>query len=109
VITHVVLFQPRGDIAPTEKQGLADAVRRACTEAPSVQRFEIGRVVDVGAGYSQGFGYSPYEYVALIEFKDRAGLLAYLSHASHQRLAELFWKACESTMILDVETMTEMV
>ena len=109
MITHVVLFQPRPDITPAEKQELADAVRLACTEAPSVQRFEIARAVDVGAGYSQKVGGSPYEYVAIIEFKDRAGLLSYLNHPTHERLGQLFWKACESTAIIDAETLVEAV
>jgi hypothetical protein len=107
VITHVVLFQPRRDITLAEKQELAEAVRFACTQAPTVQKFEIGRVVDVGAGYAQKVGGPTYEYVAIIEFSDRAGLLSYLNHDAHRRLGELFWKACEATAIIDAETMGE--
>jgi len=107
VITHVVLFRPRRDMTIDEKRDLADAVRKACTEAPSVQRFEIGRIVDVGAGYAAKVGESTYEYIAIIEFADRAGLMAYFDHPAHTRMAELFWKACESTAIVDSDTLTD--
>jgi hypothetical protein len=29
--------------------------------------------------------------------------MAYLAHPLHERLGQLFWNVCESTMIVDVE------
>ena len=106
MITHIVLFQPKAGVTPAQKQDLADAVQLACTQAASVRRFEIARVIDAGAGYSKQFGEKTYEYVAVIEFDDRQGLAEYLNHPAHERLAKLFWEACEATRIIDAETMT---
>jgi hypothetical protein len=103
VIAHIVLYRPRPDVSPEGTRALGEAVRRTCRDAPSVRRLSVGRLVDVGAGYLGGFGETTFEYAAIIEFEDRAGLLQYLAHPAHAELSALFWKSCESTAILDSE------
>ena len=97
------MFKPKPDVTAEERLALADALRRTCAGAPTVRRAFVGRVADLGAGYSGRFGDTTYDYVAVLEFDDRAGLMSYFDHPSHQDLAELFWQTCLSTAILDVE------
>ena len=44
-----------------------------------------------------------FDYAAIIEFDDRAGLLAYLEHPSHERLASSFFAAFEEALMYDYE------
>jgi hypothetical protein len=44
-----------------------------------------------------------YDYAALLEFDDAAGLLAYLEHPAHQELGERFFSAFEEALMYDFE------
>ena len=44
-----------------------------------------------------------YTYAAVIEFEDRAGLMAYLDHPAHEQLASQFFSAFEEALMYDFE------
>ena len=75
MITHVVLFRPRADLSTEQRAGLADAMRTAIGSIPSIRRARIGRRVTVGRPYEQLMRVD-YEYAAILEFEDLAGLWA---------------------------------
>jgi hypothetical protein len=63
----------------------------------------IGRRTNVDAGYQREFGDQTYEFAAVLEFKDRAGLIDYLRHPLHHELGRMFWETCQRTVISEVE------
>ena len=48
-------------------------------------------------------GDTTYEFAAILEFDDQAGLVAYLNHPSHEALGRAFWEVCRSTVVVEVE------
>jgi len=44
-----------------------------------------------------------YEFAALLEFDDLAGLQAYLEHPAHEALATRFFNAIDETLVYDFE------
>jgi len=48
-------------------------------------------------------GDKTYDFAAVLEFKDRKALLAYLRDPIHQELGRLFWESCERTVVSEVE------
>ena len=66
----------------------------------------IGRSIRVEPGYERPIGDTTYQFAAIFEFADTAGLLSYLRHPKHETLGQLFWEACEATTILEVEALS---
>jgi hypothetical protein len=89
VILHVVLFTPRSDLRTADYDQFAAALDRALTTIPSVVSHRIGRRLATGAAYDAGP--RRFEYCAVIEFENRDGLAAYLSHPAHDELGRLFY------------------
>ncbi len=102
MLAHVVLFRPRADLSPPERQSLADAFASALRDIPTVRRARVGRRFTHGRGYEQAMRVN-YEYAAVLEFDDAAGLLAYLEHPAHQQLAEHFFSVFEEALMYDFE------
>jgi Stress responsive A/B Barrel Domain len=100
---HVVLFQPKPGIDPTDRAAFAVALSRACREIPSVRRAVVGKSSEFDAGYARSFGESAYAFAAVFEFDDHHGLVEYLTHPYHRELGRLFWRLCERTAIVEVE------
>lgn len=44
-----------------------------------------------------------YEYAAILEFNDIAGLKAYLGDPRHHQLGRVFWEFCERTIVSEVQ------
>jgi hypothetical protein len=42
-----------------------------------------------------------YQFAAVLEFDDEAGLKAYLEHPAHQRLGARFFEAVEQALMYD--------
>jgi len=103
VIAHVVLFTPKHDLSIADKRLFAQSVLSVTTAVAAIERASVGRRIDVDAGYSRSLGDEPYEYAAVLEFRDRAALVAYLRHPRHLELGALFWKCCEKTVVSEVE------
>jgi hypothetical protein len=102
VITHVVLLRPRADLSAAERAGLTEALRSAIETIPSIRRARIGRRVTFGRGYEQLMR-TDYEFAALLDFDDLAGLQAYLDHPAHEALATRFFEVLEEALTYDFE------
>lgn len=102
MITHIVLFRPRAGLSPAERGKLADALRFALETIPSIRRARIGRRVTLGRQYEQLMRVD-YEFAALLDFDDVAGLKAYLEHPAHGLLATRFFEAFDEALMYDFE------
>jgi hypothetical protein len=102
MIAHLVMFRPRADLHDADRQGLADALTTALREIPSIRRSRVGRRVMHGRPYEQ-LMHVNYEYAAVLEFDDLAGLKAYLDHPAHEALAARFFASFAETLLYDFE------
>ena len=102
MIAHVVLFRPRPDLSAEERSALVDAFALALREIPSIRRSRVGRRVTHGRAYEQLMREN-YEYAAVLEFDDFAGLKAYLGHPAHEQLGERFFATFEAALMYDYE------
>ena len=103
MICHIVLFNPKKDLDDTARRSFALDIQGALRSIPGIIRAVVGRSIDVNPGYRRSLGDKTYEFAAVLEFKDRAGLVGYLNHPLHKELGALFWRHCESTVILEIE------
>lgn len=108
MIVHLVLFTPRPDLTPRERQELVAAFATALRDIPAIRRSRVGRRVTHGRGYEQLMR-SHYEYVALLEFDDLAALKAYLEHPAHEALGRRFHAAFESALMYDYEVREDLI
>ena len=100
MLLHVVLFRPKPDVSPEERDRLFDALRAAARDIPTVRGFRIAQHLDPAPQYRMG-GFPDLPWAAVIEFDDRAGLEAYLSHPAHQDLGRRFNAAADTALIYD--------
>lgn len=102
MITHVVLFKPRGDVTADDRRAFIDAIARARREIPGIRRFDLGRRVLGEASYAQAMP-QDFSFAAVIEFDDLAALQAYLQHPAHDPMGSWFWKVSEAALVYDYE------
>jgi Stress responsive A/B Barrel Domain len=103
VIVHVVLFEPRGDLTDPEREQLLGDLRLAATSIPTLRRVRIGRRIRHGIpGYEQAMQVD-YQYAAIMEFDDRAGLAAYLQHPAHDAAGRHFTRSAAHALAYDYE------
>lgn len=102
MILHLVLYQPRATATPEERAALVAALEVACHEIPAIQQVRVGKAINLGMGYENRVVGQEFDYAAVFEFRDEMDLRSYLVHDHHRRLAEMFWKVCERTTIVDV-------
>ena len=102
MVAHVVLFKVRPGLDAEARQGLASAFERALREIPSIRRAQIGRRVTHGRPYEQLMTVD-YEYAAILEFDDVAGLKAYLADPAHEALGARFFDSFEVALMYDYE------
>jgi hypothetical protein len=100
MVAHIVLFRPKPDLAPTDRQAMFHALRAAAAEIPSVRRFQIGSRLKHGPEYERLMT-DDYPYSAVIEFDDLPGLQAYLQHPRHQALGTLFYQLLDKALAYD--------
>lgn len=102
MIVHVVLFRPRGDLSPAARTALAGAFETALREIPSIRRAHVGPRFLHGHAY-ETLMHVDYQYAAVLEFDDAAGLQVYLEHPAHQQLASQFFEAFEQALMYDFD------
>jgi hypothetical protein len=102
MIAHVVLFRPRPDLGPDARAALTGAFEAAVREIPSIRRARVGTRVTHGRPYEALMGVD-YQYAAILEFDDVAGLKAYLAHPAHDQLSSRFFSVCEDALMYDFE------
>ena len=100
MITHLVLFRPRPDVADEERDALFEAMRVAAREIPTVRRFRVGRHLETPPQYRMS-GFPEFPWVALLDFDDEAGLRTYLAHPLHLELGARFNAAADAALIYD--------
>lgn len=102
MIAHVVLFRPRPGLTDIDRRSLADAFNAAIRDIPSIRRARIGPRVTHGRGY-EALMRVDYQYAAILEFDDVAGLKAYLEHPVHEALGARFFAMFEEALMYDFE------
>jgi len=102
MIAHLVLFRPRPNLSDEDRRALAGAFTVALREIPSIRRARIGRRVTHGRPY-EALMHVHYEYAAMLEFDDVAGLKSYLEHPAHDALAARFFATFEEALMYDVD------
>jgi Stress responsive A/B Barrel Domain len=102
MIAHVVLFKPRADLSADARSQLAASFEAALTKIPSIRRARLGRRLTHGRGYEALMSVD-YQFAAVLEFDDEAGLKAYLEHPAHQRLGAQFFDAFEQALMYDFD------
>jgi hypothetical protein len=109
VIAHVVLFRPRAELAAADAQALGDALgdafARALEDIPFVRRARVGRRLMIGRDYERMMAVD-YQYAAVLEFDDAAGLKGYLEHPAHEELGRRLFESIESVLVYDFEMVT---
>lgn len=103
MILHIVLFEPRGDLTDAQGERVLEDLRRAASSIPTLRRCRIGRRARLGlAGYEQAMQVD-YQYAAVMEFDDRAGLEAYLRHPAHEAAGRHFTESAAHALAYDYE------
>lgn len=102
MVAHVVLFRPRAALSACERSALVDALATALREIPGIVRSSVGRRLTHGRAYERLMK-DDYEFAAVIEFADAAGLQAYLDHPAHRQLARSFQAAFDAALMYDYE------
>jgi hypothetical protein len=102
MIAHIVLFKPRADLSAEARQRLAEFFEAALREIPSIRRARVGRRITHGRGY-EALMTVDYQYAAVLEFDDVAGLKAYLEHPAHEQLGAQFFDVLEQALIYDFD------
>ncbi len=102
MIAHVILFEPRSDLSPSQRESFAHSVVHALTEIPQVRRARVGARKNLGRFYDRQNA-SDFSFAAIIEFDSEADLLAYLDHPAHQDLGNSFYTAAHAALAYDFE------
>ena len=102
MIAHIVLFRPRPDLSLAEQEKLANAFLEALNRIPSIRRARVGMRIMTGRPYERLMR-SDYPYAAVLEFDDRAGLMAYLEHPAHDELGSRIYSAFADALMYDFE------
>ena len=103
MIAHLVLFRPKADMSPQERQSVLDGLTSAAIDIPSVRTLRVGRRVRHGvAGYEQAM-HQDFEYAVIIEFDNVEGLKAYLAHPKHTALGDHFTRLSSAALAYDYE------
>ena len=101
MISHVVLFRPRGTLTVTERATLIEALRAAVSGIPSIMRATIGkRILLNRPGYETQMA-EHFEYSAILEFDSEADLRNYLDHPAHVALGRLLFTAADAVLAYD--------
>jgi hypothetical protein len=103
MVIHVVLYRPRAGLEVAAGERLAEAIELARREISAIRRFTVGRRLEDGPAYKQG-PFPDFPFVALIEFDNRAGLLAYLEHPMHASLGRQFGETLDAALVYDFDS-----
>ena len=103
MIVHIVLFQPRADLTREERQKVLADLHEAAATIPSIRSLRVGRRIRHGLpGYEQTLQVD-YQYVAIFEFEDAAGLKTYLQHPAHAAAGRHFTESSAHSLAYDFD------
>ena len=101
MIAHIILFAPRSDLSPGQREEVLTAFTRATSAVPSVRNVRIGRRILHGLpGYEQMMR-TDFEYAAIVEFDDVSGLEEYLRHPAHAAAGHHFTESAAASLAYD--------
>ena len=100
-----MIFRPRAELSADDARAFGEAFELALNDIPFVRRANVGRRITIGREYEQLMAVD-YNYAAVIEFDDVAGLKGYLEHPAHEELGRRFFESIEAGLVYDFEMMT---
>ena len=101
MIAHIILFAPRSDLSPDQREEILTAFTRATAAVPTVKKVRIGRRILHGLpGYEQMMR-TDFEYAAIVEFDDVTGLEEYLRHPAHVAAGHHFTESAAAALAYD--------
>lgn len=95
MILHVVLMQPKSEIAAEEMQQVLTQVRTLQQQIPGI--------VDVQVGQNLSKKHQGYAYGFVMRFVDQAHLQAYAPHPAHQVVSNEIRRVCSQVIDFDLE------
>jgi hypothetical protein len=103
MIAHVILFKPKPELTPADRDGILRTLTSAASDIPGLRRFRVGRRIRHGLpGYEQAMR-EDFEFVVIIEVDDVDALKAYLLHSSHASLGSHFTQSAAAALAYDYE------
>ena len=103
MIVHVILYEPRTDLAGDMRQQILEGLATAAIAIPSIRRLRVGKRVKHGRpGYEQAM-HTDFEYAVIVEFDDVDGLAAYLAHPAHNAIGGHFTASASDSLAYDYE------
>lgn len=102
MIAHVVLFKPRPDLSPADRESVITAMQLAFTNIPEIQRVRVGRRTILGRPYDADSKIA-FQYAAVLEFESEDTLRQYLDHPAHVDLGRRFGETAEAALVYDFE------
>ena len=101
MVAHVVLFTPKASMTPAERDGFVAALEAALRGIPQIVRASVGRRFLTGRAYDAMT--AAFDFVAVLEFRSRQDLEAYLNHPAHDALGREFYAHAERAAAYDVD------
>jgi hypothetical protein len=103
MIAHVVFFEPKPDLQPSDKREILGALASAASGIAGIRRFRVGRRVRHGLpGYEQAMP-AGFTFAVLLELDDLDALKAYLSHPAHAGFGRHFTESSAAALAFDYE------
>jgi hypothetical protein len=102
VIAHIVLFRPKASLDAADRERFVRALALALSGIPEISRAHVGRRIALGRRYDLPDA-EAYPFAAVLEFRSREDLVAYLDHPAHRVLGEQFYTASDAALALDFE------
>jgi Stress responsive A/B Barrel Domain len=100
MIAHIVLFEPRRNLSPEQREAFAVSFERALAAIPQIRRARVGERRNQARLYDR-LNTRDFPYFAIIEFDNEADLRTYLDHPAHDALGRLFYETSESALAFD--------
>jgi hypothetical protein len=102
VIAHLVLFRPKPTLSEDQRAAFVRALDTALNDIPLIKRAHVGRRLVMGRQYDES-NVVEFPFCAVLEFENRADLLAYLEHPAHQELGTQFYVTSDAALAYDFE------
>lgn len=102
MIVHLVLYRPKPGLEADARDRFVEALAAARRDIPSIRRFVVGRRLAGGPSYNVA-NLPDFPYMALIEFDEVPGLVAYLGHPVHAGLGQAFRSSLDAALVYDYE------